>query len=109
MKNKQHNYYTYILTNKGKNMFYTGVTNNLVRRLSEHKAKINKSFTAKYSINKLVYFEVFSQIPDAIRREKQIKKYKTLWKYNLIERINPNWDDLFFQIGGTCDPGTGPG
>ena len=98
---KQHNYYTYILTNQGKNMFYTGVTNNLTRRVLEHKAKLNDSYTAKYNIHRLVYFETFHQISDAIRREKQLKRYKTIFKINLIEKQNIEWKDLFFLIGGT--------
>jgi putative endonuclease len=68
-------YYVYILTNKHHSVFYTGVTNNLGRRCNEHKKKLIKGFTAKYNIEKLVYYEIFDMIIDAIAREKQIKGY----------------------------------
>jgi len=72
--------YIYFITNQHNNLLYTGVTNNLVRRIAEHKAKVNKGFTYKYNCDKLVYFESLSSITDAIRREKQLKNWKREWK-----------------------------
>lgn len=88
-------YYTYILSNSSNNVLYVGVTNNLVRRYLEHKNKVNpNSFSARYSVNKLVHFECFSSIKDAIAREKQLKTWHRPWKENLIRTNNPTWDDL---------------
>lgn len=90
----------YILTNKGHTTLYTGVTSNIVRRLYEHRnGTYMKSFTSKYALNKLVYYEVFSRIEDAIDREKQIKGGSRLKKENLIISINPNWNDLSKEVG----------
>lgn len=86
-------YYVYIITNKSKTL-YTGVSNNLTRRVYEHKHKLVKGFTKKYNIDKLVYFEVFNNVDDAIRREKQIKGWLRKKKITLIESINPQWKDL---------------
>ena len=87
-------YSVYILTNWKHSVFYTGVTNNLVRRVFEHKAKVNHGFTHKYNCSQIMYFEEFQYIWDAIHREKQIKKYKREWKKNLINSMNPAWKDL---------------
>lgn len=87
-------YYIYILTNWSNNVLYTGVTNNLERRLYEHKNKLVKGFTEKYNINKLVYFDSTTDVLAAIAREKQIKGWTRHKKNNLIESINPHWDDL---------------
>ena len=88
-------FYTYILTNKNRTVLYTGVTNNLKVRLKQHKEKLNpNSFTAKYNVNLLVYFETFQYINDAIDREKQLKKWNRQWKINLIEEENKDWKDL---------------
>lgn len=90
----------YILTNKGHSTLYTGVTSDIVRRLYEHRnGTYKKSFTSKYALNKLVYYEVFSRIEDAIAREKQIKGGSRLKKENLIISINPNWNDLSKEVG----------
>ena len=86
-------YYVYIMTNNSKTL-YTGVTNNLNRRVYEHKNKLIKGFTAKYNITKLVYFEIFNDINQAIAREKQIKGWLRKKKVYLIESVNPEWDDL---------------
>jgi putative endonuclease len=91
-------YYVYILTNKCNSVFYTGVTNNLERRCYEHKKKLIKGFTSKYNVDKLVYYEVFDMIIDAIAREKQIKGYTRIKKKKLIENFNNNWDDLNVQF-----------
>ena len=85
----------YILTNKNNTVLYTGVTSDLRKRLYEHKNKIyDSSFTKKYNVSKLVYFEVFSLIEEAIAREKQIKAGSRKRKIELIESINSSWEDL---------------
>ncbi len=86
-------YFVYILTNKSKTL-YTGVTNNLIRRVSEHKEKKIHGFTRKYNINKLLYYEVTNDVYAAISREKQIKGLLRSKKIALIESINPEWCDL---------------
>ena len=91
---KIHLYYVYILTNIHHTVFYTGVTNNLVRRFNEHKMKVNKGFTKKYNVNKLVYYEQFDRIETAISREKQIKGYSRSKKIALIDQLNKEWKDL---------------
>ena len=98
---KQHNYYVYLLTTNNNLTFYVGVTNDLVRRMVEHKTHYVKGFTSEYNVNKLVFFEIFSNIEDAIKREKQMKRYKRLWKYNLVNSNNSEWNDLSEQIGVT--------
>jgi len=91
-------YYVYILFNKRNGTLYTGVTNNLKRRIEEHKNKSIKGFTSQYNIDKLGYFEEFNDIQLAIAREKQIKAGNRKKKLQLIESLNPNWDDLFFLL-----------
>ena len=86
-------YYVYIITNASKTL-YTGVTNNLQRRVYEHRNKLIPGFTAKYNIGKLVYFEIFNDINTAIAREKQIKGWIRKKKIDLIESVNPEWIDL---------------
>jgi putative endonuclease len=86
------------MTNKNNNVFYIGMCNNLVRRVIEHKKKKNDSFTKKYNINKLVYYEYYDQIEAAIGREKQLKKWNRYKKTALISSKNPNWEDLFDEI-----------
>ncbi|MDR3600288.1 MAG: GIY-YIG nuclease family protein, partial [Desulfosporosinus sp.] len=87
-------YYVYILTNWLNRVLYTGVSNNLERRLYEHKNKSVKGFTEKYNVNKLVYFDSTTDIKAAIAREKQIKGWTRNKKNALIESINPQWNDL---------------
>ncbi|MCL4548061.1 MAG: GIY-YIG nuclease family protein [Bacteroidetes bacterium] len=87
------NYYVYIMTNKSKTL-YVGVTNDLKRRVYEHKEKLLDGFTKKYNITKLVYFEETSDINSAIKREKQLKNWHRDWKINLIESVNKDWADL---------------
>lgn len=88
-------YYVYLMTNKAKTVIYTGVTNNLERRVYEHKSLTNKSsFTFRYKLTNLVYFESFHESVDEIAREKQIKNGSREKKINLIEVDNPKWDDL---------------
>jgi len=93
-----HNYYIYILTNHTNTVLYTGVTNDLSRRIYEHKNKLTKGFTSKYNTNKLVYFEHFSNINNAIAREKQIKAGSRKKKIDLIEKENRQWLDLYDSI-----------
>lgn len=86
----------YLMTNKNKSTLYLGVTSDLIRRVQEHKNRIYpKSFTAKYNLEHLVYYESFSRIEEAIMMEKQIKKWRREKKEVLINSINPNWDDLW--------------
>ena len=91
-------YYVYILTNWSNKVLYIGVTNNLERRLYEHKNKLIKGFTEKYNVNKLVYYDSTTDVKAAIEREKQIKGWTRLKKSNLIESINPYWKDLFEEL-----------
>jgi putative endonuclease len=88
-------FYVYIMTNKYNTVLYTGVTNNLNNRVMEHKSKTGSKFTAKYNIQKLVFYECFLYINDAIAREKQIKAGSRQKKIDLVERTNKNWEDLF--------------
>ena len=87
-------YYVYLLTNWNNKVMYLGVTNNLERRLYEHKNKLVKGFTEKYNVNKLVYFEETQDVTAAIAREKEIKKWRREKKNQLVNRMNPNWKDL---------------
>jgi putative endonuclease len=86
--------YVYILANKRNGTLYIGVTNDLHRRMQEHKLKITDSFTKKYNVNKLVYYEIYFDMRTAIEREKCLKKWNRVWKINLIESMNPQWEDL---------------
>ena len=86
----------YIMANNLHTVLYIGVTSNLYSRVNEHKEKFYPdSFTAKYNCNKLVYYESFSRIEEAIAREKTLKKWKREWKENMIIKMNPSWQDLF--------------
>ena len=91
--------YIYFMSNQHNNVLYLGVTNNLRRRVAEHKAKVNKGFTYKYNCDKLVYFEKIESIEDAIDREKQLKNWKREWKNELINEMNPTLKDLSEEIG----------
>jgi putative endonuclease len=87
-------YYVYILTNKKNSVLYTGITNHLGRRVDEHKKKTGSKFTARYNVNKLVYYEIFSDVRMAIYREKQIKAGSRQKKIDLVNSLNPGWNDL---------------
>ena len=87
-------YYIYILTNQKNGTLYIGVTNDLRRRVEEHKLGMIKGFTQQYKLTRLIYYEVFDSIESAITREKYLKKWKRDWKLKLIEQVNPNWWDL---------------
>jgi putative endonuclease len=88
------NYFVYILANKKDGILYMGFTDNIVRRVGEHKNKKYSGFTEKYNIKKLIYFEKYSTAEEAKTREKQIKRWKREWKIELIEKENPDWIDL---------------
>ncbi|WGS20454.1 MULTISPECIES: GIY-YIG nuclease family protein [unclassified Bradyrhizobium] len=92
-------FYVYILASRIGGTLYIGVTNDLVRRVGEHRLKLIKSYTEKYDVVKLVYFE-FDDPENAIRREKRLKKWNRAWKVRLIEERNPNWEDLYPGIAG---------
>src|SRR3989338_6637097 len=91
-------YYVYILASKRNGTLYIGMTNNLVRRVWEHKNKIFKGFTNKYNVNKLVYYEIFENVNEAIGYEKRIKKWNRLWKLRIIEEKNSTREDLSEKI-----------
>jgi len=91
-------YYIYLLANKHTNVLYTGVTNDLMRRIYEHKNKLQKGFTEKYNVDRLVYYEVYDDIANAITREKQIKGWTRKKKNELISQLNPKWKDLYEEI-----------
>ena len=90
--------YVYILASNRNGTLYIGVTSNLIYRMFEHKKDIIEGFTEKYNVHWLVYYEVFDNIQDAIRREKCLKKWKRAWKLELIEKFNPRWIDLYGNI-----------
>ncbi|MCK6541580.1 GIY-YIG nuclease family protein [bacterium] len=91
-------FYVYILASKRNGTLYTGVTNNLIRRIYEHKNEIVPGFTSRYKVHTLVYFEQFNDIREAIIREKRIKKWRRAWKIELIEKMNPTWEDLYHDV-----------
>lgn len=91
-------YFVYMMTNRLSTVIYTGVTNNLLKRVHEHKNKIISGFSSTYNINKLVYYEVFTNINDAIKREKQIKSGSRIKKINLIKKQNPAFKDLYKDL-----------
>ena len=97
---RHHNYFVYMLTNKNNTVIYIGITNDLVRRVYEHKQKIIKGFTSRYNVDKLVYYEKFTNINDAIVREKQLKAGPRKKKIELINNFNPEWKDLYDEISG---------
>jgi len=94
-------YYVYILASRIGGTLYIGVTNDLIRRVAEHRLKLAKGFTKKYGVHRLVYFEQYDDAENAIRREKRLKKWNRAWKIRLIEELNPNWDDLYSGIAGS--------
>ena len=92
------NYFVYILASKRNGTLYIGVTNDLVRRVWEHKNNKIEGFTKRYKVHNLVYYEYTDDVRSAIEREKQLKKWKREWKLELIEKENPEWEDLYYQI-----------
>lgn len=96
---REHNYYIYILANKRNGTLYIGVTKSIYQRVFQHKEKkYQDSFTSKYGIDKLVYFENYQDINQTLEREKQLKKWNRAWKIKLIEKENPTWRDLFLDM-----------
>jgi len=91
-------YYVYILASRRDGAIYIGITNDLIRRVYEHRTKAVPGFTAKYNITKLVWFETYDDPVSAISREKELKKWRRAWKVHLIKQQNPNWDDLYDSI-----------
>ena len=91
-------YYVYLLASGCRGTLYVGVTNDLVRRIWEHKQDVVEGFTKKYTVHDLVWFETAEDPVAAITREKQVKKWKRAWKLQLIETSNPNWNDLYDEL-----------
>lgn len=91
-------YYIYIMSNRKNGVLYIGVTNNLIRRVFEHREHQAKGFTDKYNLTRIVYYEVASDITSAITREKQLKAWRRQWKIDLINKANPDWSDLYGGI-----------
>ncbi len=91
-------HYVYILAGKRNGTLYVGMTKSLTKRVVRHKDHRANQFTAKYDVNKLVYYEKQNSLEDAVKREKQIKKWRRQWKIKVIERANPEWDDLFSEL-----------
>ena len=96
MQDKQ--YFVYIATNKMNTVFYTGVTNNLIKRIYEHRIGVGSKFTSKYRITKLIYYEVYNDVLEAIKREKQIKAGSRKKKIDLINSFNPTFKDLYEDL-----------
>ncbi|WP_370213794.1 GIY-YIG nuclease family protein [Mesoflavibacter profundi] len=94
MKGNYYKYYVYLLSSKKNGTLYIGVTNDLERRMFEHKNKLVSGFTAKYNVNKLMHFEDFQYVNDALKRKKQLKNWNRQWKIDLIEKENKEWKDL---------------
>lgn len=90
--------YVYILTNQPNGTLYIGVTSDLRKRIWQHKNKHADGFTAKYHLDKLVYYEIFEDIESAIYREKRLKEWQRKWKISLIQKMNPLWKDLYAEI-----------
>ncbi|MGE0289852.1 MAG: GIY-YIG nuclease family protein [Bradyrhizobium sp.] len=101
---KECRYFVYLLTNWNNKVMYVGMTNDLVRRVYEHKTKAVKGFTEKYNVNRLVYFEETSDVYAAISREKEIKKWRREKKNALVIQTNPGWRDLCDDLGVHCHP-----
>ncbi|MEM9674082.1 MAG: GIY-YIG nuclease family protein [Bacteroidota bacterium] len=88
----------YIVSNKGRTVYYIGVTADLIRRIRDHKSGEGSVFTKKYNCTDLIYYEYYSQIEEAIAREKRLKKWKRAWKEELIKKLNPDLKDLYLEI-----------
>ncbi len=95
MENK---YYVYILAKARNSTFYVGITSDLPKRIWEHKNEAADGFTKKHGVKTLVYYEIFDNPEEAIKREKRLKKWNRTWKMRVIEEMNPDWDDLYEQI-----------
>ena len=95
-----HSYWVYILASGRNGTLYTGVSNDLVRRVHEHKTKAAPGFTARHDVSKLVWYEEHCEIDDAIAREKKLNRWRRDWKLQLIETANPQWNDLYETLNG---------
>lgn len=93
-------YFVYMLASKKDGVLYIGITNDLIRRVYEHRNGLVKGFTKKYHVKRLVYFECFDNAEQAILREKVLKKWERAWKIELLEKQNPNWNDLYETVAG---------
>jgi putative endonuclease len=102
-------YFVYLLASQPNGTLYVGVTNDLIRRMHEHREGLVEGFTKQYAIKLLVWFEFTPSIEAAIQREKQIKNWKREWKIALIAPENPQWRDLYPELLGGMDPGSSPG
>jgi putative endonuclease len=91
-------FYVYILASKKNGTIYIGITSDLIKRVYEHKNNLVEGFTEKYNVHTLVYYEECSDIYEAIKREKQLKKWNRKWKIDLIEKLNPEWEDLYYKL-----------
>ena len=91
-------YYVYLLASDRNGTLYLGVTNDIVRRVYEHKSKAVAGFTKRYAVDKLVWFELYDDPTNAITREKELKKWRRAWKIRLIEELNPHWIDRYPQV-----------
>jgi putative endonuclease len=91
-------FHVYLLASRKHGTLYLGVTNDLARRIYEHREGLTPGFTSRYSVNRLVWFEPFADAPSAIAREKQIKKWRRDWKIRMVEQDNPDWHDLYDAI-----------
>ena len=91
-------YYVYLLASKKRGTLYLGMTNDIMRRVHEHRTKSVEGFTKRYGVDKLVWFEIYDDAPTAIAREKELKKWRRDWKIRLIEEQNPGWEDLYSGI-----------
>ena len=97
------NYFVYIMASRKNGTLYIGVTSDYVGRVPEHKQDLFEGFTKRYGVHRLVYIEFHDDMTTAIRREKQLKRWKRAWKIALIEKTNPDWRDLFFELSGLKD------
>ena len=95
---EEHRYFVYMLASERNGTLYIGVTGDLPKRLGEHRQALIEGFTKEYGVHRLVWFEEFADVHDAILREKRIKKWRRAWKLELIEKMNPDWSDLFDQV-----------
>ena len=95
---QQKTFFVYILASKKNGTLYVGITNNLARRIYEHRNQLIDSFTKRYGISRLVHYESFENAAQAIQREKNIKKWPRKWKINLIQETNPQWHDLYEEL-----------
>jgi putative endonuclease len=100
IRKEMNTYYVYILASKRNGTLYIGVTNDLIKRIFEHKNDLIEGFTKKYKVHRLVYYEQTEDIRSAIQREKRLKKWNRQWKIKLIEKINPDWKDLYDELAG---------